>query len=117
MTLGVGRNLIASLDYKGKTYNYCFFYDSDLKMLNTQFIEGDWQSASVTLLWSSAWVRIPDSSKDPEQLVRDTIAELNVFLKKQFGGEIPVTWEEKFEYFLRKIVFFLEENIPQVKIG
>lgn len=114
---GTGRNLIANLDYKGKKYNYCAYYDPDLRILNTQFIDGDWQGSVVVLLWSSTWIHIPDLSKDPEQLVRDTISQLNEFLKKQFGGEVPVTWEEKFEYFLRKIVFFLEENIPQVKIS
>lgn len=114
---GAGRNLIASLDYKGKTYNYCVFYDSEFKNLNTQFIEGDYQASNITLLWASGWIRIPDLSKDPRQVVLDTITELNVFLKKQFGGIAPVTWEDQLEAFFRKIILFLEADIPQAKIS
>jgi len=116
MAFGVGRNLIASLDYKGKTYNYCVFYDSDLHLLNTQFIEGDYQLPNITLLWASGWINIPMPSKDPKQVVLDTIGELNIFLKNQFGG-IPVTWEDQLEAFFRKVIFFLEADIPQIKIS
>ncbi len=112
---GTGRTLITSLNYKGKVYNYCVFYDSDLHLLNTQFIEGNYQIPTPILLWTSIWINIPNPLKDPRQVVLDTITELNIFLKKQFGE--PMTWENQLEIFFRKIIFFLEESIPQTKIS
>lgn len=112
----IGRSLIASLDFKGKVYNYCLFHDSDLNEINTQFIEGDFQVANPSLLWASSWVHVPTPSKDPMDLIVETIGQLNDFLKKQFGSEIPVTWGDRLEAFFRKVVFVLDQGIPQAKM-
>jgi hypothetical protein len=112
----VGRSLIATLEYKGKAYNYCFFWDPELNNFNTQFIEGDFQVANPTLLWASGWVHIPDPLRDPREVVLENIGQLNVFLIKQFEGQAPITWGEQLETFFRKVVFFLDQGIPQAKV-
>lgn len=111
-----GRSLIATLDHKGKTYNFCVFYDAELNELNTQFIEGDFQAPNLALLWASPWMHIPDQAKDPRAVVENIVAELNAFLKKQFSDLPPVTWADQLEALLRKIIFFPEAGIPQVRL-
>jgi hypothetical protein len=113
---GEGRNLLASLTYKGKVYNYCLFWDSELQHLNTQFIEGDFNVASPTLLLATPWIQLP-TTQDFNQVVLDALGLLNAFLLKQFGG-VPVTWLEQLEAVFRKVVFYLDKDgIPQAKIN
>lgn len=111
-----GRSLIKTLDHAGKTFNLCFFFDAEFNRLIIQFVEGEFQVAVPTVLWVSGWISIPSPSSDPKQLVQDVVAQLNIFLMKQFGSEVPVTWGDQLQFFFRKIVFVLEQGVPQAKI-
>jgi len=117
---GTGRNLIASITFNSKLYNFVILYSPDMvKNWIPQFIQGDFTLPNPNILWigdviDPSW----DNTfhKTALDCVIQEVGNLNGFLKQYFGGIMPDTWEQQLETFFRKVILFLENNIPQAKI-
>lgn len=117
MSFASGRVKLVGLDYRGKPYNLCYQYDGDLKMLSLVFIDGDYTISTPAILWNSGWVPVP-GPQDAQTTVDSMIANLNIFLLRQFGTPIEPTWAEAVLALVLKMVFFLDPTgVPQVKLA
>ncbi len=117
---GIGRNLIASITFNGKEYNFVILYNPDMvKNWIPQFIQGDITIPTPNILWLGDVI---DPSWDEtfhrpaQDIVLAEITQLNLFMKNYFGGTMPDTWEEQLETFFRKVRIALEGGIPQAKM-
>lgn len=112
---GSGRNLITSINHKSKDYNLVANYDQDYNQVSLLLFEGDWQIPNGgTLLWAYPPVHIP-SADEPQVITEKAMANLNDFLKTHFAEDTSMDWGDRLTVCFRKITFFLENDIPQVK--
>ncbi len=115
MTFADGRVKLTELDYQGRIYNLCYQYMGDMSNFSLVLIDGEYAIPAPAILWSSGWVHVP-GPQDPQTTVNKMIADLNEFLKKQFGIPVQPSWAETVLSLIMKIIFFLDAGIPQVKI-
>jgi hypothetical protein len=124
--MNTGRNLIIGFDQVGKHYDFIIDVstNSGMGVANYYFLlfEGvdSWKNSTIHGEGMFLLDVVVDSTGNPEDEIqrRGVIATINTFLKNKFAGTgAPMTWIEKLEAVLSRIVFFRDAaGVPQIKI-
>jgi len=121
----VGRELIRSYDYGGKTYSVCAMTDTEMQFTYLQLICGDINVLYPDLLYTDSLTQAErDSlglSGDTAAYVQRKINRMNAAILARLGpAEVPPSDDflATVLFILRKLVFFLDAaGMPQVKLG